>query len=66
MGKVILENQLVNRRLNSIELVINEYIEYKKDTSKFKKFMEKKYEKKVEEPKESSVKDGVGSRVLDK
>ena len=51
-----MENQIQNQRLSSVELVIDDYIDWKKDTNKFKKFMEKKYERK----EESKSEDGAG------
>ena len=38
-----MENQILSQRVSSVELVIDDYIDWKKDTNKFKKFMEKKY-----------------------
>ena len=57
-----MENQIQNQRLSSVELVIDDYIDWKKDKNKFKKFMEKKYERK----EESKSEDGAGSHISDK
>ena len=57
-----MQNQILNQRASSTELIIDEYIDWKKDTNKFKKFMEKKYERK----EESKSEDGVGSHISDK
>lgn len=57
-----MQNQILNQRVSSTELIIDEYIGWKKDTNKFKKFMEKKYERK----QESKPKDGAGSHISDK
>ena len=54
VNRLILENQFLARRINSLELVTDEYIDWKKDTKKFKAYMEKKYEK----PKKDKSKDG--------
>ena len=57
-----MQNQALSQRVSSVELVIDDYIDWKKDTNKFKKFMEKKYERK----QESKPKDGAGSHISDK
>lgn len=57
-----MENQILSQRVSSVELVIDDYIDWKKDTNKFKKFMEKKYERK----EESKSKDGAGPHISDK
>ena len=57
-----MQNQILNQRVSSTELIIDEYIGWKKDTNKFKKFMEKKYERK----EESKSEDGTGSHISDK
>jgi hypothetical protein len=62
VGNLIMENQIQNQRLSSVELVIDDYIDWKKDTNKFKKFMEKKYERK----EESKSEDGAGPHISDK
>ena len=62
VGRVIMENQFLVRRVKSLELVVDEYIDWKKDTKKFKGYMEKKYDK----PKTDESKDGTGSLVSDK
>ena len=41
---LIMESQFLKRRLSSCELVINEYIHWKKDGEKFKKYFEKSIE----------------------
>ena len=57
-----MENQFLVRRVKSLELVVDEYIYWKKDTKKFKGYMEKKYDK----PKTDESKDGTGSLVSNK
>ena len=57
-----MQNQALSQRVSSVELVIDDYIDWKKDTNKFKKFMEKKYERK----EESKSADGTGSHISDK
>ena len=57
-----MQNQALSQRVSSVELVIDDYIDWKKDTNKFKKFMEKKYERK----EESKSEDGAGSHISDK
>ena len=57
-----MQNQALSQRVSSVELVIDDYIDWKKDTNKFKKFMEKKYERK----EESKSEDGAGSYISDK
>ena len=61
-NNLITENLLIKRRILSTEVVIDEYIHWKKDTAKFKKYMEKKYERK----EGSKSKDGAGTPVSDK
>ena len=62
VGSLIIQNQALSQRVSSVELVIDDYIDWKKDTNKFKKFMEKKYERK----EESKSEDGTGSHISDK
>ena len=57
-----MQNQALSQRVSSVELVIDDYIDWKKDTNKFKKFMEKKYERK----EESKSEDGTGAHISDK
>ena len=38
---LIMENQFLKRRIASCEIVVNEYITWKKDEQKFKKHFEK-------------------------
>ena len=57
-----MQNQALSQRVSSVELVIDVYIDWKKNTNKFKKFMEKKYERK----EESKSEDGTGSHISDK
>ena len=61
-----MENQMIKKRMYSVELIIDEYVGWKKDTKEFRKFMEKKYEHKAEEIKSDKPKDGARQRVSNK
>ena len=56
-----MENQFLVRRVKSLELVLDGYIEWKKDTKKFKGYMEKKYDK----PEKGDSKDRTSSLISD-
>ena len=53
VSRLIVENQFLGKRQSSTEILIEEYIDWKKDTKKFKTYMEKKYAK----PKKDKSKD---------
>ncbi len=43
---LIHDTTIVNQKVDSIALVVNDYIEYKKDETKFLKYLQKKKESK--------------------
>ena len=45
VNQLILQNQNLLRRVNSLEFIIESYHEWKKDTERFSKFLRKKVEK---------------------
>ena len=46
MENLIHDTTIVNQKVDSIALVVNDYIEYKKDETKFLKYLQKKKESK--------------------
>ena len=62
MGTLFKLVNSIGSNVDSIRIVIENYLDMKKDTKKFKGYMEKKYDK----PKTDESKDGTGSLVSDK
>ena len=66
VGRLLVQNQTLNQRISNTEFILDNYINWKSDVSKFKKFLEKEHAKEEDKSKELESKDGAGTRVHNK